>query len=50
VNVVFLLNYFQKTFKNVIFITLDDESVCRILVITEKNSVVFLFHLNQGAS
>jgi hypothetical protein len=41
VNVVFLMNYFQKTFENVIFITLGAESVCRITGITEKNSVVF---------
>ena len=41
VNVVFLLNYFQKTFKNVTFITLDAESVCRIPAITAQKSVVF---------
>jgi hypothetical protein len=40
VNVVFLLNYFQKTLENVIFITHCVESVCRIPAITAQKSVV----------
>ncbi len=34
VNVVFLQSFFQKPFKNVIFITLNAESLCRIPAIT----------------